>query len=54
MSKQSGLGDQAFVHGYDLSGDVASLSRIAGGQGLGDLTGINSSAYERVGLLRSG
>ena len=54
MSKQSGLGDQAFVHGYDLSGDVASLSRIAGGQGLGDLTGINSSAHERVGLLRSG
>ena len=54
MSKQSGLGDNAFVHGYDLSGDVASLSRIAGGPGLGDLTGINSSAYERVGLLRSG
>ena len=54
MSKQSGLGDQAFVHGYDLSGDVASLSRIAGGQGLGDLTGINSSAHERVGLLRTG
>jgi len=54
VSKQSGLGDQAFVHGYDLSGDVASLSRIAGGQGLGDLTGINSSAHERVGLLRTG
>ena len=54
MSKQSGLGDNAFVHGYDLSGDVASLSRIAGGMGLGDLTGINSSAHERVGLLRTG
>ena len=54
MSKQSGLGDQAFVHGYDLSGDVAALSRIAGGPGLGDLTGINSSAHERVGLLRTG
>ena len=54
MAKQSGLGDRAFVQGYDLSGDVASLSRIAGGPGLGDLTGIDSSAHERIGLLRAG
>lgn len=54
MPKQSGLGDNAYVQGYDLSGDIASLSKIGGGPAVSDLTGINSSAQERVGLLRSG
>jgi len=54
MAKQGGMGDSGFVQGYDLSGDIASLSRISGGPAVDDLTGINSSAKERIGLLRSG
>lgn len=55
MTKSSGLGAQFYVDGYDLSGDVGALSRIGGGlTGTQDVTGINKSAFERVGLLRDG
>jgi len=55
MAKQSGLGDGLLVDGYDLSGDIGSLSRIGGGlAGTQDVTGINKSAVERLGLLRDG
>lgn len=54
MSKQSGLGDRLFVGGYDLSGDIGSVQRIAGGPAPLDMTGINKSAFERQGGLRDG
>lgn len=54
MAKTSGLGDNLYVHGYDLSGDVGSLSKIRGGMKLKEYTGINKSAKERHGLLRDG
>lgn len=55
MTKESGLGAAFFVDGYDLSGDVGALSAIAGGLvGTQDVTGINKSAHERLGLLRDG
>lgn len=55
MSKQSGLGDNFYLGGYDLSGDVGALGRIAGGlAGTQDMTGINKEAFERKGLLRDG
>ncbi len=54
MAKQSGLGDNLYVSGFDLSGDVGSLSKIGGGPALLDITAINSSAYERIGGLRDG
>lgn len=55
MTKQGGLGAQFYVSGYDLSGDVGALSRIGGGlTGTQDVTGINKSAFERIGLLRDG
>lgn len=55
MSKSSGLGDNLYVAGYDLSGDVGSLSRIGGGPAsTQDVTSISQSAYERLGLLRDG
>jgi hypothetical protein len=54
MGKQSGLGDQLYVSGYDLSGDVGSLSRIAGGNSPLTMTGINKSAVERIGGKRDG
>lgn len=54
MPKSSGLGDRLFVGGYDISGDVGSLSRIGGGMTTQDVTGIDKSAFERLGLLRDG
>ncbi len=54
MAKQTGLGDNCYVSGYDLSGDVGSLSRIGGGNTPFDVTGIDKSATERIGGLRDG
>lgn len=54
MAKQSGLGDNFYVGGYDLSGDTASLDEVGGGPALIDVTGINKSAFERIGGLRDG
>ena len=53
-NKQSGLGDNFYIGGYDLSGDVSALSQITGGPVLLDVTPINSSANQRIGGLRSG
>lgn len=54
MPKQSGLGDRLYVGGYDLSGDVGSLSRVGGGVAPIDVTAINKSAVERIGGSRDG
>lgn len=54
MSKQSGLGDNLYVGGYDLSGDIGSLSRIGGTLQTLAVTGIDKSAYERIGGQRDG
>lgn len=55
MAKQAGMGDRLVVAGYDLSGDIGSLGRIGGGlSGTQDVTGIDKSAYERIGLARDG
>lgn len=51
--KSSGLGDNFYLHGYDLSGDIGSIS-TSGGPALLDVTGIDKSAYERIGGLRTG
>jgi hypothetical protein len=54
MVKQSGLGDNLYVGGYDLSGDIGSLSRIGGGPAALDVTAINKSGFERIGGVRGG
>lgn len=54
MSKQSGLGDNLYVDGYDISGDVNSLEKIGGGHGVWDSTGIDKYANERLGTVRDG
>lgn len=54
MSKQTGLGDRLFVGGFNLSGDIGSLGAIGGGPSPGEVTGIDKSAKERLGLLRDG
>lgn len=53
MAKQSGLGDNFYLSGYDVSGDIGSIS-TSGGPALLDVTGIDKSAYERIGGLRTG
>lgn len=54
MAKQSGLGDRLLVGGYDLSGDTNELSSIRGGPSPLETTGIDKSAYERIGGMRDG
>lgn len=52
--KKSGLGDNAFLGGYNLSGVVTSLNRIGGGPAAMDVTSISKAGYERIGGLRTG
>ena len=54
MAKQTGLGDNLYVGGDDLSGDIGSLGAIAGGPAALEITGIDKSAFERIGGLRDG
>lgn len=54
MAKQSGLGDNLYVAGYDLSGDINSAGRIGGGPAALDVTAINKSGMERIGGVRDG
>lgn len=54
MAKQAGLGDNFYVGGYDLSGDVASVDTISGGPDILEVTGIKQSAHARLGGLRPG
>lgn len=54
MAKQSGLGDALYVAGFDLSGDSGSLEAVGGGPATLDVTGIDKSAFERIGGLRDG
>ncbi len=54
MAKQTGLGDNFYAGGYNLSGDTASLGTIGGGPEALEITGIDKSAFERIGGLRTG
>jgi hypothetical protein len=54
MAKTSGMGDNYYLSGYDLSGDINSLGRIGGGNAPIETTGIDKSAFERIGGRRDG
>lgn len=54
MTKTSGLGDNLYLTGFDASGDTNSLGRIGGGPAPWPVTGIDKSAFERIGLNRDG
>lgn len=54
MAKQSGLGDGLIIGGVNVSGDVNSLGNIGGGPAPWEVTGIDKSAIERIGLNRDG
>lgn len=52
MAKGSGLGDNFYIDQYDVSGDTQSIGNIHGGPAAWDTTGIDKSAFERIGLKR--
>ena len=54
MAKTGGLGDNLYIDGVDLSGDISALSRIGGSVAALDFTGINKFAFERKGGIRDG
>jgi len=54
VGKTSGLGDHFLAGGYDISGDVNSLSNVHGGPAPLDVTDITQSAHSRLGGLRDG
>ena len=54
MAKKSGLGQQIFVNGYDLSGDVAAIDNAGSPRELLDTTALNASAHERIVGLSDG
>lgn len=54
MAKQPGLGDNFYLEGLDVSGDIGSLSSISCPLTAQDTTGIDKLAHERIGLLRDG
>ena len=55
MAKSSGLAQNFYLGGYNLSGDTGAANEMGGGvAGTQDVTGIDKSAFERLGLLRDG
>jgi hypothetical protein len=54
MTKVSGLGDNFYVGGYDLSGDISAIGQLGGGPATLDVTPINAYANVRIGGLVDG
>jgi len=54
MAKQSGLGDNLYIAGYDLSGDIGALDNISGGFDLIEDTAIDKLGIERLAGIKSG
>lgn len=54
MAKSTGIGAAFYIDGYDLSGDVGSLSRINTARNVNEVPGINVSAQERLHAHRDG
>lgn len=54
MVAQGGMGDNLWIDGLDVSGDIGSLGRIACPLTVQDTTPISLSAVRRIGLLHDG
>lgn len=54
MTVQGGMGDNLWIDGYDVSGDIGALGRIASPLTVQDTTPINKYANARIGLLHDG
>lgn len=52
--KQTGIGDNLYVAGIDLSGDIGSIASISGGPKALEVTGIDKAGFERIGGTRDG
>lgn len=54
MGKQTGIGANFYVAGFDVSGDTQDIKNITGGPKLWDTTDITQAGHARLGLARSG
>ncbi|MFD6035722.1 hypothetical protein ACFWHF_14445 [Streptomyces griseoincarnatus] len=54
MAKQTGLGDNLYVGGYNVSGDINAIGSVHGGNSPIDVTDITQSAISRIGGKRDG
>ena len=54
MGKKTGLGQQLYIRGYDVSGDVGVIDDASAPVELLDITGIDKSAMERIMGRRDG
>lgn len=54
MTKTGGLGDNLYVGGYNVSGDIGSLNKISGGNKPIEVTGIDKGGFERLCGQRDG
>lgn len=54
MAKSTGMGARFFADGYDLSGDIGSLSRINSSRAVNEVPGVDVSAMERLHAHRDG
>lgn len=54
MGKQSGLGDQLYIDGFDISGDIGAISSVAAPFAPLTMTDITQSAPERKAGLGDG
>jgi hypothetical protein len=54
VTLQAGMGDNLYIDGYDVSGDIGALGRIACPLATQDTTPISMSAMRRLGLQRDG
>ena len=54
MAKSSGLGQNLYFAGVDLSNDVSAVSSVHGGNTPFVVTGLDKSAFERIGGLLDG
>lgn len=54
MVAQGGMGDNFWIDGLDVSGDIGSLGRIACPMTVQDTTPISMHAVRRIGLLHDG
>ena len=54
MAKVTGLGDNLYIAGYDISGDVGALGKVSGSHAVKEVTCIDKYAVERLALTRDG
>jgi len=54
MAKKTGLAENFYAHGYDISGDVGALQGVSSPRNTLEVPGIDASAMERLLGLASG